>query len=78
MLNDDCLSFEQAEAKLNFERYVKKLAQNDTANLKIDLYGNTRYISKNPSNYVKFDDSNKIWRIIGVVDGKLKAVQCPL
>ena len=74
MLNDDCLSFEQAEAKLNFERYVKKLAQNDTANLKIDLYGNTRYISKNPSNYVKFDDSNKIWRIIGVVDGKLKAV----
>ncbi len=41
------------------------LAQTDTTNLATDDYGNTRYIGKDPNNYVSFDGD--IWRIIGVM-----------
>ena len=41
------------------------LAQTDTTNLAIDEAGNTRYIGKDPNNYVSFDGD--IWRIIGVM-----------
>ena len=44
---------------------VTTLAKTDTTNLAIDDYGNTRYIGKNPNNYVNFDGD--IWRIIGVM-----------
>ena len=45
--------------------YITTLAQTDTANLAVDDYGNTRYIGKNPNNFVSFDGD--IWRIIGVM-----------
>ncbi len=45
--------------------YVSELATTDTTNLAIDDYGNTRYIGKDPNNYVSFDGD--IWRIIGVM-----------
>ena len=41
------------------------LAQTDTTNLAIDEAGNTRYIGKDPNNYVSFDGD--IWRIIGTM-----------
>ena len=41
------------------------LAQTDTTNLATDDYGNTRYIGKNPNNYVSIDGD--IWRIIGTM-----------
>ena len=44
---------------------VTMLANYDTTNLAVDDFGNTRYIGKNPNNYVSFDDD--IWRIIGVM-----------
>ena len=45
--------------------YITTLAQTDTTNLAVDDYGNTRYIGKNPNNFVSFDGD--IWRIIGVM-----------
>ena len=45
--------------------YITTLAQTDTTNLAVDDYGNTRYIGKDPNNYVTFDGD--IWRIIGVM-----------
>ena len=47
--------------------YVSELASTDTTNLAIDDYGNTRYIGKNPNNYVSVDGD--IWRIIGTMRG---------
>ena len=40
-------------------------AKNDTTNLAVDDYGNTRYIGSNPNNYVSVDGD--IWRIIGTM-----------
>ena len=48
----------------NLENVIT-LAQTDTTNLAIDDYGNTRYIGKNPNNYVSIDGD--IWRIIGTM-----------
>ena len=47
--------------------YVSELASTDTTNLAIDDYGNTRYIGKDPNNYVSVD--GEVWRIIGVMRG---------
>ncbi len=55
----------QEETGTNAVEYITTLAQTDTTNLAIDEAGNTRYIGKNPNNYVSFDDD--IWRIIGVM-----------
>ena len=45
--------------------YVSELASTDTTNLAIDDYGNTRYIGKDPNNYVSVD--GEVWRIIGTM-----------
>ncbi len=45
--------------------YITTLAQTDTTNLAVDDYGNTRYIGKDPNNYVSVD--GELWRIIGVM-----------
>ena len=44
---------------------INILANADTTNLAIDDYGNTRYIGKDPNNYVSIDGD--IWRIIGTM-----------
>ncbi len=44
---------------------ITALATTDTTNLAVDDYGNTRYIGKDPNNYVSIDGD--IWRIIGVM-----------
>ena len=40
-------------------------AKNDTTNLAVDDYDNTRYIGANPNNFVSID--GELWRIIGVM-----------
>lgn len=47
---------------------IKKLAASDTTNLATDDTSdkNIRYIGKNPSNYVYFND--ELWRIVGVMN----------
>ncbi len=44
---------------------VTMFANYDTTNLATDDYGNTRYIGKDPNNYVSVDGD--IWRIIGTM-----------
>ena len=44
------------EYKPTAVEYVTTLAATDTTNLATDDYGNTRYIGKNPNNYVWFDE----------------------
>ena len=53
------------QESVNAVQYVTTLAQTDTTNLATDDYGNTRYIGKNPNNYVSIDGD--IWRVIGVM-----------
>ena len=50
---------------VNAVEYITTLAQTDKTNLAVDEAGNTRYIGKNPNNYISFDGD--IWRIIGVM-----------
>ena len=38
-----------------------------------DDHGDIRYYGKNPNNYVSFN--NELWRIIGVIDGKIKIIR---
>ena len=46
----------QEETGTNAAQYVTTLAQTDTTNLATDDYGNTRYIGKDPNNYVSFGE----------------------
>ena len=55
----------QEETGTNAVEYVTTLAQTDKTNLAVDEAGNTRYIGKDPNNYVSVDGD--IWRIIGVM-----------
>ncbi len=55
----------QEETGTNAVEYITTLAVTDTTNLATDDYGNTRYIGKDPNNYVSVDGD--IWRIIGVM-----------
>ena len=47
----------------------------------MDTLGNIRYYGSNPNNYIKFncktypDTDCQMWRIIGVVDGKIKLIR---
>ena len=52
------------DAKQRISEEITELASNDTTNLATDEAGNTRYIGKNPNNYVSVD--GEIWRIVGV------------
>lgn len=56
----------------NLLNHVKSLANTDTTNLARDHTVNVRYIGTNPNNYIYFND--ELWRILGVVDGKLKII----
>ena len=38
-----------------------------------DEHGDIRYYGANPNNYVSFN--NELWRIIGVIDGKMKIIR---
>ncbi len=58
----------QEENGTNAVEYITKLAATDTANLATDDYGNTRYIGKDPNNYVSID--HYIFRVCSLVDGE--------
>ncbi len=55
----------QEDGPQGLAKDIITLAQTDTTNLATDDYGNTRYIGKNPNNYVSIDGD--IWRIIGTM-----------
>ena len=52
---------------------IKDLVSTNTNELYTDEHGDIRYYGANPNNYVSFN--NELWRIIGVIDGKIKIVR---
>ena len=46
-----------------------------TNTLAYDDYGNLRFVGANPCNYVTFNGETAGWRIIGVIDGKVKLIR---
>ena len=52
---------------------ITDLVDINTDELYKDDKENIRYYGKNPNNYVSFN--NELWRIIGVIDGKIKIIR---
>lgn len=52
---------------------VTELVSTNTNELYTDEHGDIRYYGSNPNNYVTFN--NELWRIIGVIDGKIKIIR---
>ena len=52
---------------------IEDLVSTNTNELYTDEHGDIRYYGKNPNNYVSFN--NELWRIIGVIDGKIKIIR---
>ena len=52
---------------------IQSLVSTNSDELYIDNNENIRYYGANPNNYVTFN--NQLWRIIGVIDGKVKIIK---
>ena len=52
---------------------ITDLVDTNTDELYEDEHGDIRYYGANPNNYVSFN--NELWRIIGVIDGKIKIIR---
>ena len=52
---------------------ITDLLPNNPDELYEDEHGDIRYYGKTPNNYVSFN--NELWRIIGVIDGKIKIIR---
>lgn len=51
----------------------EKAASSNSDGLKLDDWKNVRYVGRNVNNFVRFNDN--YWRIIGVVDEKVKLIR---
>lgn len=72
--DDNCTEYVEGKNIASFTNTIEKLIENSSSNTIVDEFRNIRFIGRNPSNYVKFEDSDKKWRIIGIVDGHVKIV----
>ena len=52
---------------------ITDLLPSNSDELYKDDKGNIRYYGANPNNYISFN--NELWRIIGVIDGKIKIIR---
>ena len=52
---------------------IEDLVSTNTNELYKDEHGDIRYYGPSPNNYVSFN--NELWRIIGVIDGKIKIIR---
>jgi prepilin-type N-terminal cleavage/methylation domain-containing protein len=74
IFSNNCTSYTDVENTLSLEGYLKKQLETDSS-LTTDDFGNIRYAGlNNVNNYLQFEDSSKKWRILGIVDGKIKIV----
>ncbi len=73
------LTYEQAsggsipEEPKNAVEIITDLVSLSPVELYTDEHNDIRYYGANPNNYISFN--NELWRIIGVIDGKLKIVR---
>ncbi len=52
---------------------IDQILDKKTDELYTDEHGDIRYYGASPNNYVSFN--NELWRIIGVIDGKIKRIR---
>lgn len=69
-LYNECISEPSGPSAINT---ITQLAASNLYELYRDDHGNIRYYGANPNNYVSFN--YELWRIIGVVDGKVKIIR---
>ncbi len=65
--------YKTCTAKLPATDTIKDLVSTNTNELYTDEHGDIRYYGASPNNYVSFN--NELWRIIGVIDGKIKIIR---
>lgn len=76
--NSNCTAYQDSENTLSLESFIYNTKETNSL-LITDDFGNIRYRGySDVYNYLKFEDSNKKWRIVGIVDGKIKLVDSEL
>ena len=65
--------YTECTKELTAGEQITELLPDNLDELYKDNKGNIRYYGKNPNNYVSFN--NELWRIIGVIDGKIKIIR---
>lgn len=59
----------------NFTRYLINHSDDENINLtKVTKDNSYRFTGANPNNYIKFSESDKTYRMIGIIDGKIKVI----
>ena len=59
----------------NFTRYLINHSDDEKINLtKVTKDNSYRFTGANPNNYIKFSESDKTYRMIGIIDGKIKVI----
>lgn len=59
----------------NFTRYLINHSDEEKINLtKVTKDNSYRFTGANPNNYIKFSESEKTYRMIGIMDGKIKVI----
>ena len=79
MNSKSCIKDDNEDTIIFLEEKLKNDVKTNNYYLKYDDYNNIRYIGvssdNNMNNYVKFEDSNKEWRILGIIDNKVKLIE---
>ena len=58
-----------------FTRYLINHSDDEKINLtKVTKDNSYRFTGANPNNYIKFSESDKTYRMIGIIDGKIKVI----
>lgn len=59
----------------NFTRYLMNHSEDEKINLtKVTKDNSYRFTGANPNNYIKFVESDKQYRMIGIINGKIKVI----
>lgn len=59
----------------NFTRYLINHSDDEKINLtKVTKDNSYRFTGENPNNYIKFSESDKTYRMIGIINGKIKVI----
>lgn len=59
----------------NFTRYLINHSDDEKINLtKVTKDNSYRFTGANPNNYIKFSESDKTYRMIGIINGKIKVI----
>lgn len=75
LLNTLKKSIKEDISDTNFTRYLINHRDDEKINLtKVTKDNSYRFTGANPNNYIKFSESDKTYRMIGIIDGKIKVI----